>query len=592
MLHFLRSLIASCLGTILALVALIFIGIAIAASIASESSNPPELTSNSILRLTFDQSIPELTNNAELDPFQSIKGDDLLGLHEIIATIDQAKADPRIKGIFLDMEMPGFSGYATVKSIRDALVSFKKSGKFIISHSKFYMQSDYYLASVADKVYANPVGIFEVRGMVAEVPFYKNLLDKLGVKMQIYYAGKFKGATEPYRLTKLSAENKFQYRELLHDFYSSFLKDVAASRNMSASQVAEIVGNYKADSPENAKTFGLVDDVIYRQDVMDIFRKKLGFKESEKIPFVSLAGYHKANAPSKNYSADDKIAVIYAEGTIADGKNTPGNIGDLSYVKDIEKISKDDRVKAVVLRVNSPGGSALASENIWYALKKLKQTGKPLVVSMGNYAASGGYYIACLADSILAEENTVTGSIGVFRIIPSVGGLLEEKVGVTFDTVKTGKYSQGLNVFFDIGEEEGRIMQKQVDFMYETFLKRVSDGRKLSRNDVDAIAQGRVWSGSDAIPIGLVDKIGNLQDAINLAAKMSKSKDYRITEYPQVKNSVEQLIDDLMNPNDTETAIKLMTTEFPAWRPYLQDLQELKSAKGIQARMLSRVPVH
>jgi protease-4 len=592
MLHFLRSLIASCLGTILALVALIFIGIAIAASIASESSNPPELTSNSILRLTFDQSIPELTNNAELDPFQSIKGDDLLGLHEIIATIAQAKADPRIKGIFLDMEMPGFSGYATVKSIRDALVSFKKSGKFIISHSKFYMQSDYYLASVADKVYANPVGIFEVRGMVAEVPFYKNLLDKLGVKMQIYYAGKFKGATEPYRLTKLSAENKFQYRELLHDFYSSFLKDVAASRNMSASQVAEIVGNYKADSPENAKTFGLVDDVIYRQDVMDIFRKKLGFKESEKIPFVSLAGYHKANAPSKNYSADDKIAVIYAEGTIADGKNTPGNIGDLSYVKDIEKISKDDRVKAVVLRVNSPGGSALASENIWYALKKLKQTGKPLVVSMGNYAASGGYYIACLADSILAEENTVTGSIGVFRIIPSVGGLLEEKVGVTFDTVKTGKYSQGLNVFFDIGEEEGRIMQKQVDFMYETFLKRVSDGRKLSRNDVDAIAQGRVWSGSDAIPIGLVDKIGNLQDAINLAAKMSKSKDYRITEYPQVKNSVEQLIDDLMNPNDTETAIKLMTTEFPAWRPYLQDLQELKSAKGIQARMLSRVPVH
>jgi len=592
MLHFLRSLIASCLGTILALVALIFIGIAIAASIASESSNPPELTSNSILRLTFDQSIPELTNNAELDPFQSIKGDDLLGLHEIIATIAQAKADPRIKGIFLDMEMPGFSGYATVKSIRDALVSFKKSGKFIISHSKFYMQSDYYLASVADKVYANPVGIFEVRGMVAEVPFYKNLLDKLGVKMQIYYAGKFKGATEPYRLTKLSAENKFQYRELLHDFYSSFLKDVAASRNMSASQVAEIVGNYKADSPENAKTFGLVDDVIYRQDVMDIFRKKLGFKESEKIPFVSLAGYHKANATSKNYSADDKIAVIYAEGTIADGKNTPGNIGDLSYVKDIEKISKDDRVKAVVLRVNSPGGSALASENIWYALKKLKQTGKPLVVSMGNYAASGGYYIACLADSILAEENTVTGSIGVFRIIPSVGGLLEEKVGVTFDTVKTGKYSQGLNVFFDIGEEEGRIMQKQVDFMYETFLKRVSDGRKLSRNDVDAIAQGRVWSGSDAIPIGLVDKIGNLQDAINLAAKMSKSKDYRITEYPQVKNSVEQLIDDLMNPNDTETAIKLMTTEFPAWRPYLQDLQELKSAKGIQARMLSRVPVH
>jgi protease-4 len=378
----------------------------------------------------------------------------------------------------------------------------------------------------------------------------------------------------------------------LHDFYSSFLKDVSASRKMTAAQVAEIVGNYKADSPENAKNFGLVDDVIYRQDVMDIFRKKLGFKENEKIPFVTLDGYHKANAPSKNYSADDKIAVIYAEGTIADGKNTPGNIGDLSYVKDIEKISKDDRVKAVVLRVNSPGGSALASENIWYALKKLKQTGKPLVVSMGNYAASGGYYISCLADSILAEENTVTGSIGVFRIIPSVGGLLEEKVGVTFDTVKTGKYSQGLNVFFDIGEEEGRIMQKQVDFMYETFLKRVSDGRKLSRDAVDAIAQGRVWSGSDAIPIGLVDKIGNLQDAIKLAAKMSKSNDYRVSEYPQVKNSVEQLINDLMNPNDTETAIKLMSTEFPAWRPYLQDLQELKSAKGIQARMLSRVPVH
>ena len=592
MLHFFRTLFASCLGTILALVAILLIGIAIAASFASEGNTPPELTPNTILRLTFNESIPELTNNAELDPFQSIKGDDLLGLHEIIATIENAKNDSRIKGIFLDMEMPSFSGYATVKSLRDALVSFKKSGKFIIAHSKFYMQSDYYLASVADKVYANPVGIFEVRGMVAEVPFYKNLLDKLGVKMQIYYAGKFKGATEPYRLTQLSTENKFQYRELLHDFYSSFLNDVARSRKLSPSQIADIVGNYKADSPENAKIHGLVDEVIYRQDVMDIFRKKLGFKENEKIPFVSLAGYHKANAPSKNFSADDKIAVIYAEGTIADGKNTPGNIGDLSYIKDIEKISGDDRVKAVVLRVNSPGGSALASENIWYALKKLKKTGKPLVVSMGNYAASGGYYIACLADSILAEENTVTGSIGVFRIIPSVGGLLEDKVGVTFDTVKTGKYSQGLTVFFDIGEDEGRIMQKQVDFMYETFLKRVSDGRKLSRNAVDAIAQGRVWSGSDAIPIGLVDKIGNLQDAIKVAAKMSKSTDYRITEYPQVKNSVEQLFEDLMNPNDAETAIKLMSAEFPTWRPYLMDLHELRSAKGIQARMLSRVPVH
>ena len=592
MLHFFRTLFASCLGTILALVAILLIGIAIAASFASEGNTPPELTPNTILRLTFNESIPELTNNAELDPFQSIKGDDLLGLHEIIATIENAKNDSRIKGIYLDMEMPSFSGYATVKSLRDALVSFKKSGKFIIAHSKFYMQSDYYLASVADKVYANPVGIFEVRGMVAEVPFYKNLLDKLGVKMQIYYAGKFKGATEPYRLTQLSTENKFQYRELLNDFYTSFLNDVAISRKMSPSQVADIVGNYKADSPENAKIHGLVDEVIYRQDVMDIFRKKLGFKENEKIPFVSLAGYHKANAPSKNYSADDKIAVIYAEGTIADGKNTPGNIGDLSYIKDIEKVSGDERVKAVVLRVNSPGGSALASENIWYALKKLKKTGKPLVVSMGNYAASGGYYIACLADSILAEENTVTGSIGVFRIIPSVGGLLEDKVGVTFDTVKTGKYSQGLNVFFDIGEDEGRIMQKQVDFMYETFLKRVSDGRQLSRNAVDAIAQGRVWSGSDAIPIGLVDKIGNLQDAIKVAAKMSKSTDYRITEYPQVKYSVEQLIEDLMNPNDAETAIKLMSAEFPTWRPYLQDLHELRSAKGIQARMLSRVPVH
>ncbi len=592
MLHFFRTLFASCLGTILALVAILLIGIAIAASFASEGNTPPELKPNTILRLTFNESIPELTNNAELDPFQSIKGDDLLGLHEIISTIENAKNDSRIKGIFLDMEMPSFSGYATVKSLRDALVSFKKSGKFIVAHSKFYMQSDYYLASVADKVYANPVGIFEVRGMVAEVPFYKNLLDKLGVKMQIYYAGKFKGATEPYRLTQLSTENKFQYRELLHDFYSTFLNDVATSRKLSPSQVADIVGNYKADSPENAKIHGLVDEVIYRQDVMDIFRKKLGFKENEKIPFVSLAGYHKANAPSKNYGADDKIAVIYAEGTIADGKSTPGNIGDLSYIKDIEKVSGDDRVKAVVLRVNSPGGSALASENIWYALKKLKKTGKPLVVSMGDYAASGGYYIACLADSILAEENTVTGSIGVFRIIPSVGGLLEDKVGVTFDTVKTGKYSQGLTVFFDIGEDEGRIMQKQVDFMYETFLKRVSDGRKLSRNAVDAIAQGRVWSGSDAIPIGLVDKIGNLQDAIKVAAKMSKSSDYRITEYPQVKNSVEQLFEDFMNPNDTETAIKRMSAEFPSWRPYLMDLHELRSAKGIQARMLSRVPVH
>jgi len=588
---FFRTLTASCLGTLLALGILLLLGIAIAAAAAGESTKKPEIRSNTVLRLTFKDIIPELTNNAEIDPFQGFNQEDLLGLHDILATLRKAKTDPKIKGIFLDMEMPPLAGYASAKALRDGIADFKKSGKFVVAHAKIYMQADYHLASVADQVYVNPGGLFEVRGLAAQVPFFKNLLDKMGVKMQIYYAGKFKGATEPYRLTGLSAENRLQYRELLQDFYSTFLNDVARSRRMLPSEVADVVGNYRADSPEAAQRLGLVDGVLHRQEVMDRLRRKLGFKEGEKIPLVSLSGYYQADPPDRNYGAEDKVAVLYAEGTISDGKANPGSIGDISLIRDIEAIAADKRVKGVVLRINSPGGSALASENIWYALSKLKEKGKPLVVSMGDYAASGGYYIACMADSILAEENTLTGSIGVFRIIPSLEGLLEDKVGVTFDTVKTGRFAQGINPFFDIGEEEGRIMQRQVDTTYALFLDRVATGRRMTKNAVDAIAQGRVWSGTDAIPIGLVDKLGTLSDAVRMAARMGNSKDYRITEYPRVKSSLEQLVSEIMDPAEEDFAMKSLSRSFPGWRPYLRDLEELRDVRGIQARLPGRLPL-
>ncbi|MBK8043182.1 MAG: signal peptide peptidase SppA [Haliscomenobacter sp.] len=586
---FFKMLFASCLGVILGIVLLTLIGASIVGAIASASEKPQKIGANSVLRLTLDQVVPEHTNNVDIQPF-NLEQTEVYGLTDLVSAIERAKDDDHIKGILLETDMAMVSGFATTRVLREALLDFKKSGKFIFSHGKFYFPGNYYLASTADQIFINPLGISEIRGFSIQIPFYKNLIDRLGVKMQIYYAGKFKGATEPYRLERLSPENRYQYKEFLNDIYDIFLADVAASRKMKTEELRRVIDGYLADSPERAVETGLMDKVLYRDEVTDELRKKLGLKETESVSLVSINDFISSNPEDKDYKVKDKIAIVYAEGTILDGKGSNGSIGDSKYVKTLEKIAKDDKIKAVVLRVNSPGGSALASENILHAMNKIKAERKPIVVSMGDYAASGGYFIACQADSIFAEPNTITGSIGVFRMIPSLERTLTDKAGVRFDSVKTGPFAAGLNLYFDQDPQEAAKMQAGTEEMYEVFLGHVAKGRKMKRDSVHAIAQGRVWSGRDALRIGLVDRLGGLEEALQAAAKLAKVKSYRTAEYPTVPNPLQQLMEELMGAGSPETRmVKTLKRDFPELAPAVEEWMALKRSHGVQARLAVEV---
>ena len=439
------------------------------------------------------------------------------------------------------------------------------------------------MASVADELHLNPLGDLDFRGFAVIQPYFKGMLDKIGVDMQVTYAGDFKSATEPFRRKQMSPENRQQVREFVESLYGSFLSDIASSRGMTVPELKDIADKWKVRNPEDAVKFGLIDKVGYEDEIMAEMRNRLGLEEGAKIPFMSMANYYKAKGPIKDYSVKDRIAVVYAEGGIEDGEGNPGTIGDEEYVKMLRKIRDDDRAKAVVLRVNSPGGSALASENIWRELQLIKDAGKPVVVSMGDYAASGGYYIACMADTIFAEPTTLTGSIGVFSMLPNAEQLMEDKLGITFDTVKTGQYSTSLTPFYGWTESERQIMQQDVNVIYETFLQRVADGRNMTRDQVHEIAQGRVWTGQRALEIGLVDAIGGLDQALATAANLAGLEKYRTREYPPVKDPIQQLMESFMDEETFQT--RLLSRELGEYGDLYDEIHYMKTAKGVQARL-------
>lgn len=586
--QFFKMLLASCLGVFLALCLISLIGIGITTRLATMAAKPPRVEPNSILHLTFDNTIPEQTNNLDM-PVMPLKKDKILGLNDMLYAIDAASKDDNIKGIFLEADQLGM-GFATAGSLRNALQQFKDQGKFVVSYSKSYTQGAYYMSSMADQIYLNPYGLLDFRGFAAQMPFFKDMLDKIGVKMQVFYAGKFKSATEPYRRNDMSPENRLQLREFLDQVYTQFLSSIGKSRNIEVSELKRLADGYLASEPEEALRYHLIDAIGYRDEALGDLRKRLGLEEDEKIKFTKIEDYFESNPPKSNFKAKDKIAILYAEGSIVDGKGEMGNIGDDRYVKAIERIAKDDKVKAVVLRVNSPGGSAMSSENIWRALTLLKEKNVPLVVSMGDYAASGGYYISCLADSIVAESNTLTGSIGVFHVLPNVKSLLDDKLGIHFDSVKTGRFATGFSPMYDLSEEEGRYLQKFTDKVYETFLKRVSDGRHMSRDAVNEIAQGRVWTGEKAREIGLVDRLGSLQDAINMAGRMAGVDEYRTVEYPTVKEPLQALIEELTGQEDETRYRSTVRSQLGEWYPYYKLLDEIRSSNGTQARLPVVIP--
>lgn len=584
--QFFKFLFASCLGVLLAIGVLIGIGGLIFASFANQASKPKDISANSVLRLTFEDPIPELTNNIEPDPFSTnFQDSDVLGLHDITATIRQAAEDDNIKGILLEPGLTYNSGFSTTRALRDALEDFADSGKFVISHSKFYLLKTYYLASAGTEVHVNPAGIMEVRGFSAEVPFYKDMLDRLEVDPQVFYSGKFKSATEPFRRTDMSSENRKQVREYLTDYYDIFLGGVSRTRNIERAELKRIIDEHLAGNPEEALRYKLVDGVSYRTEVEDRMRELIGLEEDESVKTFSLKEYYRSNPPDRNFRAKDKVAVIYAEGTIVDGEGANGSVGDDRYVKTIQKVAKDDRVQAIVLRVNSPGGSALASENIWHALTQARESGKPLVVSMGDYAASGGYYIAAPADSIFAQPNTLTGSIGVFRIMPNLSQTFGEELGIDWDSVKVSDRAIGYSPFFDLTQAEQEYVQRETDAAYELFLSRVAEGRGMTRDDVHKVAQGRVWTGQRALDKELVDKPGDLQRAIASAVKMADLEDYRVVDYPQVKDPFTQLLEELLGADANVKAKWLMKSQFPKLYPHYKTATEMRDMRGVQARM-------
>lgn len=586
--QFFKFVFASCLGTALALLLLFFLSIGWVSSLASTASAKQKkaVKPNTVLMLDFKNLIPEKTNNLPLDPFD-FDQKNVLGLTDMVAAIRRAKEDPDIKGIYLNATYV-MAGKATSSVLREALENFRSDGKFIVSYANYYTQGAYYMASVADSILLNPVGAVDFRGLSSMIAFYKGLLDKLDVQMKIFYAGKFKSATEPYRLDKMSEENRLQIREYLTALNDIFMRDIAASRRIPEAELRQIADRFDGRSAEASLKMRLVDRLAYEDEAFDLIKSKIGLDKKDKLNRISIEDYFEARGKKLDMSVKDKIAVVYAEGTILDGSsNEPGDVYDEKYVKILRKIRQDNTVKAVVLRVNSPGGSVLASENIFREIELCKQAGKPIVVSMGDVAASGGYYIASHADSIFAEENTITGSIGVFGVVPMLHKTMKNKLGVTFDTVRTGRHSAFGSPFIEFSSEEDAMIQERIEAVYEDFLKKVSTGRDMSREEVHEIAQGRVWPGKKAKEIGLVDDLGGLDRALSAASKLAGLEKYRTTEFPRTKTGIEQLLDQLTRQKDSDDGIKswVVRSELGEMYPIYRTLRDIRRSVGIQARL-------
>lgn len=584
--QFLKNVLASCLGVTLAFGLIFLLGIFVFGALASSGSQQSvSVDENSVLHLTLSKSVPEQTDNIEMGAM-AFKQEKVLGLADIVDAIEHAATDDNIKGIYLNPENGMGFGLATANTLRNALLKFKESGKFVYANSKYYTQGAYYLASVADTVYLNPLGGIDFHGFSAMIPFFKDMLDRIGVKMEVFYAGDFKSATEPFRLNEMTEKNRLQMREFLEPVYQNFLKDIAASRKKEVAELRDMADGLKVRTADDALALGLVDKIGYADEIIAQMKQRMGVKEEDKINIVTLEDYSSSYSKKKDYKAKEHIAVVYAEGDILMNEGERGTIVDQKYVKLLREIRKDEKIKAVVLRVNSGGGSAIASENIWRELQLIKAANKKVIVSMGDYAASGGYYIACNADKIIAEPNTLTGSIGVFSMMPNASKLFEEKLGIHWDTVKTTTYSTGVNPFYDVTGKEAEQLQYATEAMYATFLKRVADGRNMSTDSVHQIAQGRVWVGNRAKEIGLVDEIGDLDSAIAAAAELSGIEKYRLVEYPKQLDPMQEFINELTGQGEDQgIKSKLLDQEIAGYYPHYKQVKSWLTMKGVQARM-------
>lgn len=543
-------------------------------------SDGPVVEKNSVLVINLgtpvmeqeiENPLVELTGNIESNS---------PGLYDIVRLIQKAGKDEKIKGIYLMMG-GNPNGFATSEEIRNALIEFKRSGKFMIAYGEMVNQKAYHVANVADKVYVNPKGFFDWTGFSSELLFLKGTLEKLDIEPQIFYAGKFKSATEPLRSDKMTEENRLQTSEWLGDLYEHFLVKAAEVRKIDTAILHQLANEGTIKTPQDAVANKLIDGVKYDDEIRDEIKQKLGLGKYDKVNFISISSYFKSGSYKK--VSGEKIALIYAQGNIIDGGNDQqGEIGSADYIKLVRKARLDKTIKAIVFRVNSGGGSALASETIWRELSLAKKE-KPVVVSFGDVAASGGYYISCAADSIFASPTTITGSIGVFGIIPNMEGFFKNKLGVTFDGVKTAPYADLGAIYRPMSETEKKFVQESIDQIYLSFKQRVAEGRKKSVEFVDSIAQGRVWSGYKGIENGLVDKFGGLQDAVECAARMAKLKEYRLREYPETKSVFDRLFGSGENPLNRETMRKELGED--QYKIYQELIRVKQMTNSAQARI-------
>jgi protease-4 len=547
---FFKIFFASILALFIFSVISFFIGIIFIVALAKPVK--PIISANSVLVLDLSDNFKE---QSQKNPLASFTGNGAAyspGLYDVVRMLHYAKYDANIKGLYLIVD-DNTNGYASSEELRQAILDFKLSKKFVIAYGETISEKAYFVATVADKIYCNPTGGLEFNGFSSDLYFMKGLLDKLEIDPQIFYAGKFKSATEPLRVTQMTDANRLQTSVWLGDLYNDFLQQTSEARNVDTATLHKLANTGAIQTAQDALNNNLVDALEYDDAVKTEIYNLSGKKENNIINFVSLAKYSKAVDFRQN--GTDKIALIYAQGDIVSGDGKDDEIGSSNFIRLIRDARLDDNVKAIVLRVNSPGGSALASDVIWREISLAKKD-KPVIVSMGDVAASGGYFISCDADEVYADATTITGSIGVFSIVPNLQSFFKDKLGVTFDGVKTAPFADMGNSGRPLTAQEKTFMQSGVDSIYYTFKSRVAEGRNKDIDYIDSIAQGRVWTGERAIGVGLVDKIGTLSDAVKEAAKLAKINSYRIKEYPEAKSFFEQLKDNGINKSVKENAVE------------------------------------
>lgn len=571
---FFKSFFASCLGSIVAIAVVIFLSILIFSAIVSSESTVA-IDDNTVLYLDLDAPIME---QAVEDPLAQLipGGQQAIGLLQLKDAIAYAKGDPKIKGIYLNASFLS-AGIASVEEIRQSLLEFKQSGKWVVAYAPAYTESAYYLASVADKIYMNPAGQLELNGLAIEVMFYKGLLDKLEIKPQVFRVGDFKSAVEPFVRENLSEENRMQLNELINGIYDEMLEQIASARNISNEKLKELSSQMLVRSATEAVTYGLVDSLYYDDQVRDELRERLGLGKDEDISFARYNNYRKSAVAS---TSRNEIAVIIADGEIMPGKAENGIVGATTIVKELRKARTSKRVKAIVLRVNSPGGVYQAGDEMWREIV-LAAKEKPVIASMSDYAASGGYYMAMACDTIVAQPNTTTGSIGVFSVLFDLSNFLENKIGVTTEEVKTGEVGGLITVTRPLTDLEKTIWQKQTDEIYEIFTRKAAEGRNMSQDAIKKIASGRVWTGAQAKGNGLVDILGGYNDAVAIAAaKANVSDDFRTRYYPQPKSFLEQITSDW----EEQVRTRAIKAEMGDAYLFYQKWEKVKRYEGVQAR--------